>query len=116
VSLRSDLIGGIRSSAIKAVEAPGAKGPAIIREATGGGGTLQQIGSAFVRVAKSSRRALLAGPDGLITKDPTMRNRYIPQFKGAVNLKTVHDVKVSNAPQLADLSRLRELAKPTRRL
>jgi len=80
-----------------------------------GGVNLKQVGSAFLQVAKGSRKALLAGPDNIITKDPTMRARYIPQFKGSVNLKTIHDVRVSNAPQMLNLEKLRNLSRPVKR-
>ena len=118
-SLGSGFLKGVGSGVQKSTEViesiPGSAGPTVIREIVGDKGRLQQMGSAFVQVAKGSRKALLAGPDNIITKEPTMRARYIPQFKGSVNLKTIHDVRVSNAPQMINLEKLRNLSRPVKR-
>jgi hypothetical protein len=96
---------GIQKASEKALEAPGQAGP-VVTQALGGRTAMQSIGAELIKVAKTSRQKLLEGPDGLITKDPVMRARYLPS-RGArqgVNLRTIHDVNLNNFKKM-DLTR-----------
>jgi hypothetical protein len=92
---------GVETGSRAALEAPGTIGPRVIR-AVEGPTAMQSVGNFLIGVAKTSRQKLLEGPDGLITKDPVMRARYLPNrgTRQGVNLRTIHDINLNSLKKI----------------